>query len=71
MSDHTARNGNGNGNGNSRVPAAVSARDSLPAAWVAFINYCQQLQHGEVDKLKIQDGLPILAESSVKKIKFA
>jgi hypothetical protein len=40
------------------------------AAWLAFIHYCQQLGHGEIEKLKIQDGLPVLAEQAFKKIKF-
>ena len=40
------------------------------AVWLAFIHYCQQLGHGEIEKLKIQDGLPVLAEQAFKKIKF-
>jgi hypothetical protein len=35
-----------------------------------FIRYCAELGHGEIEKLKIQDGLPVLAEVAVKKIKF-
>jgi len=29
------------------------------------------LQHGEIERLKIQDGLPVLAEVTKKKVKFA
>jgi hypothetical protein len=29
------------------------------------------MQHGEIERLKIQDGLPVLAELTKKKVKFA
>jgi hypothetical protein len=47
----------------------VSGR-SLHPAWVAFINYCQELEHGEIEILKIQNGIPVLAEVTRKKVKF-
>ena len=40
-------------------------------AWYSFIKYCETLRYGEIDKLKIQDGLPMLAEEVKKKIKFS
>jgi len=40
-------------------------------AWYSFIKYCQMLKYGEIEKLKIQDGLPMLAEEVKKKIKFS
>ena len=43
----------------------------LHPTWRAFIRYCAELQHGEIELLKIQDGLPMLAETVKKKIKFA
>lgn len=42
----------------------------LHPAWLAFVRYCQELQHGEIERLKIQDGLPVIAEVVKKKIKF-
>ena len=39
-------------------------------AWRAFVRFCQELQHGEIDRLKIQDGLPVLAELTKKKVRF-
>jgi hypothetical protein len=39
-------------------------------AWYSFIKYCQTLRFGEIDKIKIQDGLPMIAEEVKKKIKF-
>jgi hypothetical protein len=51
-------------------------RDSRPIegrlhpAWVAFIGHCRELGFGEISQLKIQDGLPVMAEETTKKIKF-
>ena len=45
--------------------------NSLHPAWRAFVRYCAELQHGEISLLKIQDGLPVLAEETKKKVKFA
>jgi hypothetical protein len=47
-----------------------SETDSLHPAWRAFIRYCVELRHGEIERLCIQDGLPVLAESTTKKVKF-
>jgi hypothetical protein len=46
-------------------------RQQLHPAWAAFINYCEGLNHGEIEKLKIQDGLPVLAEITTQKVKFS
>ncbi|HYW43077.1 MAG TPA: hypothetical protein VE959_09475 [Bryobacteraceae bacterium] len=42
----------------------------LPAAWREFIRFCRDLRHGEIERLSIQDGLPVLAEVTTRKIKF-
>jgi hypothetical protein len=46
------------------------AEKPLHSAWRAFIEYCADVQHGEIEILKIQDGLPVLAEVVKKKVKF-
>jgi hypothetical protein len=46
------------------------ADKSIHPAWLALIRYCSELQPGEIEVLKIQDGLPVLAEVVRKKIKF-
>ena len=46
------------------------ARSELHPSWRAFIRYCAELQHGEIASLKIQDGLPVLAERIRAKVKF-
>jgi len=59
-------------NGKNRLygRGAIDTPD-LHTAWLQFIRYCTELGYGEIDKLKIQDGLPMIAELAVKKIKFA
>lgn len=63
---------NGNGSRYNTV-SCVSERSTadLPAAWLTFIRYCQTVSHGEIERLKIQDGVPVLAEVTVKKIRFS
>lgn len=39
-------------------------------AWARLMSYCAELGHGEIDKLKIQDGLPMTAEITTRKVKF-
>ncbi len=46
-------------------------RDSeLHPAWVSFMRYCERIGHGDIEKLKIQDGLPVIAEITTQKVKF-
>ena len=40
-------------------------------SWLRLMRYCAELGHGEIEKLKIQDGLPMAAEVTTKKIKFS
>jgi len=53
-------------------PVAIAANriERLHANWLAFINYCADLGHGEIERLKIQDGLPVLAEVIKERVKF-
>lgn len=69
-----------NGGGNGRAVRAAWSPDpragavpeaGLHTAWLAFVRFCQELGHGEIERLKIQDGLPVLAEVTKKKIKFS
>ena len=58
-----------------RRPAEADAPEphvcaSLHPAWIEFMRFCQQMRHGEIDQLKIQDGLPMLAETVRQKVKF-
>ena len=70
---------NGNGSMRSNDGAMGTRNDTvgegrgIPSshpAWSAFVRFCQELRHGEIECLKIQDGLPVLAEVTKKKVKF-
>lgn len=39
-------------------------------AWLRLIRYCADLGHGEIEKLKIQDGVPVIADVVREKVKF-
>ncbi len=43
---------------------------ALHPARIAFLRFCAELRYGEIERLTIQDGLPVLAETTNKKIKF-
>jgi hypothetical protein len=43
----------------------------LHPMWFAFIKYCEELRFGEIQKLQIQDGLPVHAEQVKTKVKFS
>ena len=43
----------------------------LHPIWLKFINYCEKLGFGELQKVQIQDGIPVSAEMATKKIKFS
>ncbi len=53
------------------VTASRPQDAALHPAWRAFVRFCGELKHGEIERLRIQDGLPVLAEVVTKKIKFA
>lgn len=57
------------GEGQSTQSPGAAGRD-VSGAWLAFIRYCRHLGHGEIERLRIQDGIPVLAEITTKKVKF-
>lgn len=54
----------------SQVPSDRSNLTHLPPAWREFIRFCGDLRFGEIERLSIQDGVPVLAELTKKKVKF-
>lgn len=50
--------------------ASSLKEEPVHATWQAFITFCEELQHGQIEILKIQNGLPVLAEVTRKKVKF-
>lgn len=43
---------------------------TLHPAWQALIRFCREIGHGEIERIKIQDGLPVSAEVVTKKIRW-
>ena len=43
---------------------------SVHPAWMRLMRYCAELGHGEIEKLKIQDGVPVIADVVRQKVKF-
>jgi hypothetical protein len=64
---------NGNGSEKQELAAVQGSHASLSLhpAWSSFLRFCEELQFGEIEKLKIQDGLPVMAELTTKKVRFA
>ncbi len=54
------------------VEQAMESRAFSPMhpAWRSFVQFCERMGHGEIELLKIQDGLPVMAELTTKKVKF-
>lgn len=42
----------------------------LHPAWQELIRFCRDLGYGEIERLNIQDGLPVSAEVIKKKIRW-
>jgi len=40
-------------------------------SWLRLMRFCAELSYGEIEKLKIQDGLPMPAEVTTRKVKFS
>ena len=49
---------------------AVTRADRLHPGWQALIRLCEELGHGEIERIRIQDGLPVLVEVTRQKIKL-
>ena len=51
---------------------ALGTRASVDVhpAWQRLMQYCEELGHGEIEKLKIQDGVPVIADVVREKVKF-
>ena len=67
--------GNGKGRESMGTPAVdepneCPGMDRLHPAWRAMIRYCREMGHGELESVRIQDGLPVSAEVVTKKIRW-
>ncbi len=53
-----------------RRASGARALSNMHPAWARLMQYCTELGHGEIERLKIQDGLPVLADVIREKVKF-
>lgn len=44
---------------------------NLHPNWCEFIRQCEMLGYGEIFRLKIQDGLPMAAETIKRRVQFS
>ena len=51
------------------APISQSAASRHPATQ-EYVALCEQMRFGEIEKLRIQDGLPVVAEIAIRKVKF-
>jgi hypothetical protein len=51
--------------------AAETQPTPLHPAWVALIRHCREMGFGEIERLKIQDGVPVMAEKSIQRLKLS
>ncbi len=51
-------------------PSATPESAVVHPAWMRLMQYCAELGHGEIEKLKIQDGVPVIADIVREKVKF-
>jgi hypothetical protein len=51
--------------------AAGTQPASLHPSWVALIRHCREMGFGEIERLKIQDGVPVMAEKSIQRLKLS
>lgn len=49
----------------------VSEEPILTVQWLAFLKFCNDLKFGTIEKLEIQNGVPVRAESVATKVKFS
>jgi len=52
------------------LPNGGTEAPSLHPAWQALIRFCREVGHGEIERIRIQDGLPVSAEVVTKKIRW-
>jgi len=48
----------------------LSHLHQLHPAWLALIKHCQEIGFGEIERIKIQSGLPVLVEKTTQRIKL-
>ena len=51
-------------------PVVVLPAGGIHPAWFRLIELCREMGHGELEKIKIQDGVPTVAEIVKERVKL-
>ena len=56
-------------------PAIANGKDdrwlqALPPGWRQFVELCRQLRYGELERVAIQDGVPVMVELTRQKVRL-
>ena len=51
-------------------PGRRQAEESLHPAWREHMKLCESMGYGEIERLKVHNGLPVLAEITRQKVKL-
>jgi len=70
QTDPVANGAGPSGNEKPGRPTARLREPPLHPAWRSFLRFCRELGYGEIERLSIQDGLPVTAQVVKKKIRF-
>lgn len=57
-------------NASENAPRTSPRPVPLHPAWLTLIRLCREIGHGEIERLRIEDGLPVLAEVTRKKVRL-
>lgn len=49
----------------------VADEPILTSQWIEFVKFCMNLRFGRIEKLEIQNGVPVFAEMVTEKVKFS
>jgi len=52
-------------------PDRQAAEEALHPAWRELRKLCESMGYGEIERLKIHDGVPVLAEITRQKVKLS
>jgi hypothetical protein len=53
-----------------QMEARMKEVQGIHPAWIALIRHCREIGFGELKRLKIQDGVPVMVERSIQRIKL-
>ena len=56
--------------GRDAADTAAAPAERIHPAWANLMRFCREMGYGELERNKIQDGLPVVAEVATRRVKF-